>query len=268
MLGHDLVSAFAEEDVVAPSSQHADLRDDKQVLLAARDARPDWIILSAAYTDVDGCEKDSAKAFAVNRDGAGNVARAAVQTGSRLAFLSTDYVFNGAKHSPYEIDDPRDPINIYGRSKAEAESMLLEITPDCCILRTSWLFGLGGKCFPDTMLRLAKSQRELRVVDDQHGCPTYTPDLANAIASLARKQARGIVHVTNRGSCSWFEFARETLAEVSPQTKVIPITAEEFPRPARRPAYSILSSRSLQSLGIELPDWRDALSRYLRQRGG
>jgi dTDP-4-dehydrorhamnose reductase len=267
LLGKDLLSAFATDDVVGLSSKDADLRDARQVLSAIREAQPDWIILSAAYTDVDACEKDLAKAFAVNRDGAAHVARAAAQIGSRLVFLSSDYVFDGEKRIPHETEDSRNPINVYGRSKAEAETMLLEIIPECCIVRTSWLFGLGGKCFPDTMLRLAKTQPELRVVDDQRGCPTYTLDLANAIAALTRQQASGIVHVTNSGSCSWFEFARRILATRSPQTKVIPVSTAEFPRPAKRPAYSVLSSLSLREFGIELSDWQDALTRYLQQRG-
>jgi len=268
MLGKDLLAAFPGDDVAGLSSRDADLRDGNDVLSAVRKAQPDWIVLSAAYTDVDGCEKDAARAIAVNRDGAAQVASAAAQTDAGLIFISSDYVFDGEKRTPYEIEDPRNPLNVYGRSKAEAESKLLEITPNCCIVRTSWLFGVGGKCFPDTMLKLARTQPELRVVDDQHGCPTYTPDLAIAIASLVRKHARGIVHVTNGGSCSWFEFACAILAAESPNTRVVPITTAEFPRPAKRPAYSVLSRRSLRDFGIELPDWQDALRRYLRQRKG
>jgi dTDP-4-dehydrorhamnose reductase len=266
MLGKDLLAAFSEDDVTGLGSRDADLRDVGSVLSKTQQARPDWIILCAAYTDVDGCEKDPARAFAVNRDGAAHVARAAAQTGSRLVFISSDYVFDGEKRTPYEIEDPRNPINVYGRSKAEAESNLSEIVPDCCIVRTSWLFGEGGNCFPDTILKLARTQPELRVVDDQRGCPTYTPDLAAVLASLVRKQANGLVHVTNGGSCSWFEFARAILAARSPETTVIPVTTAEFPRPARRPAHSVLSGRSLQGFGIKLPDWQDALKRYLRQR--
>jgi len=267
LLGKDLVSAFATHDVLGLTSKDADLRDAEQVLSAIRNAQPDWIVLSAAYADVDGCEKDPARAFAVNLDGAAHVARAASQIGSRLLFLSSDYVFDGEKRTPYETDNPRNPINIYGRSKAEAETILLEIIPECCIVRTSWLFGAGGKCFPDTILKLAHTQPELRVVDDQRGCPTYTLDLANAIAALTRKQASGIVHITNSGSCSWYEFTRSILTARSPQTKVIPVTTAEFPRPAKRPAYSVLSSLSLRGFGIELSDWQDALTRYFQQRG-
>ena len=266
MRGQDLIHACSGDVVTGLSSKDANLCDAEQVLSAVRLAPPDWIVLSAAYTDVDGCEKDPAKAFAVNRDGALHVAFAAKHVGSRLLFLSSDYVFDGTKSTPYETSDPRNPINVYGRSKAEAESRLLEIVPDCCIVRASWLFGAGGKCFPDTILRLAEKQPELRVVKDQHGCPTYTVDLADAIGNLTRKQATGIVHVTNSGSCSWFEFARAILAARNPQTKVIPVTTGGFPRPAKRPAYSVLSNRSLQTFGIQLPDWQDALTRYLSQR--
>jgi dTDP-4-dehydrorhamnose reductase len=268
MLGQDLVSAFAGHEVSGLGSQDADLRDATQVLQVVRTTRADWIILSAAYTNVDGCEANPEKAFAVNRDGATLVAQAANQTGARLLFISSDYVFDGEKRTPYETEDQRNPINVYGRSKAEAECRLLEIAPECCIVRTSWLFGVGGRCFPDTMLRLAKTQPEVRVVDDQRGCPTYTADLALAIAELTRNNATGIVHATNRGSGSWFEFARTILTAKSPETKVTPISTAEFLRPAKRPAYSVLSDRSLRERGIDLPDWRDALARYLGQRTG
>jgi dTDP-4-dehydrorhamnose reductase len=266
MLGRDLAPAFVGHEVTGLGSRDVDLHDEKQVLQVVQATHADWIVLSAAYTDVDGCETNPERAFAVNRDGAVHVARAAVKSGSRLIFISSDYVFDGEKRTPYETDDPRDPINVYGRSKAEAECRLLEITPDCCIVRTSWLYGIGGKCFPDTMLRLAKTQPDLRVVNDQRGCPTYTVDLARAVAELISHEASGIVHATNRGSCSWFEFARTILAAKSPHTSVLPVSTAEFPRPAKRPAYSVLSDRSIRECGIELPTWQDALASYLRQR--
>ena len=266
MLGQDLVSAYAGHHVTGLGSRDADLRSSQAVLQAVQEARADCIILASAYADVDGCEANPEKAFAVNRDGAANVARAAAQTGAHLFFISSDYVFDGEKHTPYETEDSRNPINVYGRSKAEAERQLLKIAPQCCIVRTSWLFGLGGKCFPDTMLRLARTQPEFRVVNDQRGCPTHTADLARALAELTRQQASGIVHATNRGSCSWFEFARAILAAQSPQTTVLPVSTAEFPRPAKRPAYSVLSCRSLSEHGIELPTWEDALVSYLHLR--
>ena len=265
MLGKELVRAFSAHEVEGLGSKDADLRESAQVLHVVQQARPDWVILSTAYTDVDGCEADPNRAFGVNRDGAEYVAVAASQNGSRLMFVSSDYVFDGEKPSPYEVADPRGPINVYGRSKAEAEVRLLEILPRCCIVRTSWLFGTGGKCFPDTMLQLAETRPELRVVNDQRGSPTFTPDLARAMAQLTEGGASGIVHVTNSESCSWFEFAQAVLA-AHPKTRVVPVTSAEFPRPARRPKNSVLSGASLRERGIELPTWRDALDRYLRER--
>jgi len=223
-------------------------------------------VLSAAYTDVDGCESNPERAFAVNRDGAVNVAQAAKQANARLLFLSSDYVFDGKKTSPYETDDPRNPKSVYGQTKAEAEVRLLELLPECCIARTSWLFGAGGKCFPDTILKLAATRPALDVVYDQRGCPTYTVDLARAVADLCRDNAKGIVHVTNAGECSWFEFAREIVNAAGLPTEVKPVSTQQMARPAPRPAYSVLSPVSAQRWAVEMPGWQDALHRYLKER--
>ena len=263
LLGQELVRALNGEQLTSLSSKDADLRDQSQVERVIRDSRPDWIILSAAFTDVDGCEANRTLAFAVNCDGAVHVANAAAAVGSRLMFLSTDYVFDGAKPSPYETADPRHPINVYGESKARAEQRLLEILPEVCIVRTSWLFGHGGKCFPATILKLAAARPEISVVNDQRGSPTFTRDLAWALAQLCSKGARGIVHATNSGNCTWFEFAREIVAISALSTTVKPVASAEFPRPARRPANSVLSASSLHAYGIHMPEWRDALRRYL-----
>ncbi len=248
------------------SSGDADIRDAPRVLQVVRDSRPEWIVLSAAYTDVDGCESNAELAFAVNRDGAVNVARAAKEVGARLMFLSSDYVFDGKKTTPYETDDPRNPQSVYGRTKAEAEIALLELIPDCCIVRTSWLFGVGGKCFPDTILKLAASRSSLDVVNDQRGCPTYVVDLARSIISLCRKNAEGIIHVTNTGNCTWFEFAQQIVQRARLATEVRPTSSERMARPAPRPTYSVLSSASLEKLRITMPFWQDALKRYLDER--
>jgi dTDP-4-dehydrorhamnose reductase len=162
--------------------------------------------------------------------------------------------------------DARNPQSVYGRSKAEAEIHLLEVLPECCITRTSWLFGTGGKCFPDTILKLAASRPVLDVVNDQCGCPTYSVDLARAIIGLCRNSASGIVHVTNAGDCSWFEFAREIVKGVGMTTEVRPVSSQQMARPARRPAYSVLSSSRLEQYGITMPTWHDALQRYLQER--
>jgi dTDP-4-dehydrorhamnose reductase len=263
LLGHDLARALAGTELTALSSKDADVRNRARVDQAVRESRPDCVILSAAFTDVDGCESDRAKAFAVNCDGALNVGRAARSAGARLIFLSTDYVFDGTKKSPYDVSDPRNPINVYGETKARAEEQLLDALPEVCIVRTSWLFGHAGKCFPATILNLASSKHEISVVNDQRGSPTFTYDLASAIAQLSQQKARGIVHATNSGDCTWYEFASEIVRLAKLPAMVKPVTTAEFPRPARRPAYSVLSAESLLAHNIQMPDWRDALLRYL-----
>jgi dTDP-4-dehydrorhamnose reductase len=265
LLGHDLVPALSGEHVqlTALSVEDADLRDHERVRGVIRDSRPEWILLLAAYTDVDGCESNRDLAFAVNCEGAANVAEAARDTGSRLLFISTDYVFDGTKGSPYQVHDARSPASVYGESKARAEERLLEILPEVCIARTSWLFGHGGKCFPATILQLASTRSEISVVNDQRGSPTFTRDLASALVKLCRAPARGIVHITNSGNCTWYEFATEIVRESGMPTKVKPVTTAEFPRPARRPAYSVLSPDSLHAYNIHMPEWQDALRRYL-----
>ena len=266
LLGNALMRQWDEDEVVGLSLPEVDIRGADQMRSAVEQTRPDWIVLAAAYTDVDGCESNREMAFAVNRDGAVNVAEAAKRAGPRLLFLSSDYVFDGKKTSPYEIGDARNPQSVYGRSKAEAEVRLLEVMPQCCIVRTSWLFGIGGKCFPDTILRLAAARPTLDVVDDQRGCPTYSVDLARAIIQLCRNGASGIVHVTNAGDCSWFEFAREIVTRAGLSTEIRPVSSQQMARPAPRPAYSVLSSSSLERYGIRTPTWRDALERYLDER--
>jgi dTDP-4-dehydrorhamnose reductase len=268
LLGKALMHEWSGDTVTGLTSHAADIRDAKRVHQVVRETGPEWIVLAAAYTDVDGCEANPERAFAVNRDGAVNVARAAKEVGSRLLFLSSDYVFDGKKTTPYEAGDARNPQSVYGQTKSEAEIKLLELMPDCCIARTSWLFGTGGKCFPDTILKLAASRPALDVVNDQRGCPTYAIDLARAITQLCRKNANGIVHVTNAGDCTWFEFAQEIVRSAGLATPVRPVSSQQMARPAPRPAYSVLSPTSLRALGIQTPSWRDALQRYMKERHG
>jgi len=263
LLGQELVKELSDEQLTALSIEDIDLRDHARVRDMIRDSSPEWILLLAAYTDVDGCESNRDLTFAVNCDGAVNVAEAAREAGSRLLFVSTDYVFDGSKRSPYQTSDPRNPTSVYGESKARAEGRLLEILPEVCIARTSWLFGHGGKCFPATILKLATTRPEIPVVNDQRGSPTFTRDLASALVQLCRASARGIVHVTNSGNCTWYEFAKEIVRLSGLPAAVKPVTTAEFPRPARRPAYSVLSPDSLQPYNIHMPHWQDALRRYL-----
>jgi dTDP-4-dehydrorhamnose reductase len=266
LLGKALVQEWSGATVTGLNSHDADIRDAKRVRHVVQETRSEWIVLAAAYTDVDGCEGNPELALAVNRDGAVNVATAAKDFGARLLFLSSDYVFDGKKTTPYETGDARNPQGVYGRTKAEAELKLLELIPECCIIRTSWLFGTGGKCFPDTILKLAASRLSLDVVNDQRGCPTYAIDLARAIIQLCRTDASGLVHVTNADDCTWFEFAEEIIRSAGLATTVRPVSSRQMARPAPRPAYSVLSPASLRARGIEMPSWRDALRRYLEQR--
>lgn len=266
MLGKALVRQWHDDEIIGLGSADADLRNPEQVQKAVADARPEWIILSAAYTDVDGCEINPTLATSINTYGTVNVANAAARCDSKLLYFSTDYVFDGKKTTPYETTDARNPINAYGRSKAEAEQKLLEILPEACIVRTSWLFGPGGRCFPDTILKLAETRPEIKVVNDQRGSPTYTLDLAEATMKLCRAGARGIVHATNQGDCTWYEFASEIVKQSGRSTKVRPTTSTEFVRPAERPGYSILSPQSLHSYGIQMPAWQRALQAYLAEK--
>ena len=266
LLGNALMREWRGDELSGLGSRDADIRSQEQVRHAIRQHRPDWIVLAAGYTDVDGCETNRDLAFDVNCQGAVHVAQAAVENGSKLLFLSTDYVFDGAKTSPYEIDDPIAPQSVYGRSKVEAEAKIRQVLPTCCILRTSWVFGVGGKCFPDTILKLAATRKELDVVDDQRGCPTYTIDLARVIIQLCRNGATGTVHATNSGECTWFDFASEIVRGAGLETQVRPTSSDKFIRPAKRPSYSVLSSASLQQYGIVVPPWQDAAKRYLKER--
>ena len=269
LLGSDLVEDWTGDTIIPATSRDADIRDLGQLRRLASGQRPDWIILAAGYTDVDGSEGDPGLAFAVNRDGTRNVSVVARELGAKLCYLSTDYVFDGASTRPYAPEDPVNPLSVYGASKAAGEKAVQEEGGLWLIARTSWLFGASKSCFPEKILRAADSQPELKVVNDQIGSPTYTRDLAGAIRGLVRADARGIVNITNSGTCSWFEFAKETLLRAGRSTRVSPINSAEAGRVARRPAYSVLSQEALANYGIALRSWQEALQAYLveyRQR--
>jgi dTDP-4-dehydrorhamnose reductase len=273
MLGTDLVQEWNRDnstsDALIPAgSAEADIRDAGQVdSLIQKSRRPDWIVVCAAYTDVDGCEKNRDLAFTVNATGVENVARSAEKIGARVFLLSTDYVFDGHGTRPYETTDPVAPINVYGASKAAGEAALQKISSNWCIARTSWLFGVHGPSFPEKILNAAKTRPELSVVNDQTGSPTYTRDLARAIRDLVRKDARGIIHITNEGICTWFDFAKEILAQSNlSHISVHPISTEQSARPARRPHYSVLSPASLHAYRIRLRPWQPALSAFLSDK--
>jgi len=263
LLGSDLVEDWTGDHLIPATSRDADIRELEQVRQLVTREHPDWIILAAGYTDVDGSEQHHDLAFAVNRDGARNVSIVARELGAKLCYLSTDYVFDGAANRPYEPEDPIHPLNIYGASKAAGEKAVQEEAGHWLIARTSWLFGVARPSFPEKILRAADSQPQLKVVADQVGSPTYSRDLARAIRELVRADTRGVLNITNSGSCSWFEFAKETLRRAGRNTPVYPITSAEADRPARRPAYSVLSPKALAVHGITMRSWQEALQAYL-----
>jgi dTDP-4-dehydrorhamnose reductase len=266
MLGTDLVKHWTDDEVIAATSRDADILEIEQVRSLVLKTHPDWIILTAAYTDVDASERRPDQAFAVNGTGTENVARVASETGSRLFYVSTDYLFDGASQRPYEPNDTVAPLNVYGASKAAGEKAVMNSPKDWCIARTSWLFGAAGASFPEKILHAAETRPELTVVADQVGSPTFTRDLARAIRALVRADARGIIHVTNSGSCSWYDFAREVLRQAGRDAVLVrPITTAEAGRLAKRPAYSVLSPASLNAHGITMRSWHEALPDYLKE---
>lgn len=218
--------------------------------------RPDDVVINcAAWTDVDGAEAHEDEALRINRDGARNVAEAA----GTVLYVSSDYVFDGTKREPYLESDPVNPLSAYGRTKLAGERATAEANPRHLIVRSSWLFGAGGKNFVETMLGLGP---EVRVVDDQVGCPTFTGHLAEALVRLAGTEDFGVHHAAASGSCTWFEFAREIFARTGSDTRVEPCTTADFPRPAPRPAYSVLGSEH----SLRLPTWQEGLDAYLGVR--
>lgn len=265
MLGLDVRSAAqsAGHEELALTRAQLDITDAVATAEAVRNARAEAVINCAAWTDVDGAETHAEEAMAVNATGAGNLAAAASAAGAWVVHVSTDYVFNGSKPEPYVESDPVDPTSAYGRSKLEGERAVAAAAPDAhTIVRTAWLFGAGGRCFPKTILRAARQRPELTVVSDQVGCPTFTGHLAPALVKLAVQRIPGILHVAGAGQCSWYELAAAVLASAGVDCPVRPISTEEYPTPARRPANSVLvSGRGAPTL----PDWRRGLEAFMSE---
>ena len=242
-----------------------DIADRATVQEAVLKFAPEIIINCAAFTRVDECEEKREIAFAVNGEAVGYLAEAANKIGTRLVHFSSDYIFDGTKGAPYDEDDPANPVSIYGASKWEGEYQLRKHMENHLIIRTQWLYGHGGNHFAKTILNLAEKQDVLRVVDDQIGSPTWTEDLAEATLALIDKGVTGTYHVVNAGQCSWHRFACRIIDEAGLKTQVIPCTTAEFPRPARRPAYSVLSTeKASATIGRSLPTWELALQRFMR----
>ena len=268
MLAHALLPCLqTEHEVVGVDVGDFDITQGAGVQRAFREVRPELVFHLAAYTDVDGCEANPERADAVNAQGTHNVARACADWGARLLYVSTDYVFDGRGNRPYRGEDPPNPLSVYGRSKLRGEQHVQALLARHFIVRSAWLYGPGGKNFVATIRRLAAERDEIRVVNDQHGSPTYTRHLARKLAQFSATPDYGIYHVTGAGSCSWFEFARAILDSPCPQPcRVVGVSTEEFGRPARRPAYSVLDNHRLVAghLGL-LPDWREGLAEYLQE---
>jgi len=258
-----------------------DITDREEVLVKMAGVKPDVILNCAAYTNVDGCESEEELATRVNGDGPGYLAEAAKATGATLVHISTDYVFDGEKTTPYTEEDPTGPMSAYGRSKLAGERAILASGLEkYFILRTSWLYGPGGKNFVETILRLAKEREELRIIADQVGSPTLTEDLAEAIFKLlgltrpaSRVTRHGIYHFSNEGQCSWYDFACAIVEEARQGgeelkvERILPIKTEEYPLPAQRPAYSVFSKEKHRAAtGAEVPEWRQSLKRYFEIR--
>lgn len=270
MLGHDVARAAeaAGHEPVPLTRAELDITDRGAAAAAVAKAAPQAVVNCAAWTNVDGAEFSYEEAVAANGAGAGHVAAAASAAGAWTLHVSTDYVFDGDKREPYLESDPVGPRSGYGRSKLVGERAVAGNTPDRhTIVRTSWLFGAGGRCFPQNILELAADRDQLTVVEDQVGSPTYTGHLAAVLVELAARgpeAPRGVLHVAGDGQCSWFEFAREIVAAAGVSgCEVVPVSSEQFPRPAPRPAYSVL--RSERGAPV-LPHWRQGLGEYLALR--
>jgi dTDP-4-dehydrorhamnose reductase len=267
MLGTEVRRAAAARgvDLVAWDRSSFDVTAEDAVRRNVVAARPDLVIHAAAWTDVDGCEGDPARAMRENGEGAANVAEACAESGARMILVSTDYVFPGDRPEPWREADAPAPLSAYGRSKLAGERAVAKILGGRgAIARTAWVYADHGKNFLLTMIRLGRERDEVRVVDDQRGSPTFAADLANALLDLAAREVGGVYHVTNSGSVTWCGFARAIFERAGLPVKVTPVTTAEFPRPAPRPANSVLAETRFAGEGIPaMAPWDDALQRCL-----
>jgi dTDP-4-dehydrorhamnose reductase len=270
MLGTELVTAARERSLplTAWDLPDFDLTDRDATMRAIESTRPDVVIHGAAWTDVDGCESDPAKAFLVNGRATAHVAEACRETGARMVMVSTDYVFPGEREEPWVEEDRPGPLSVYGWSKLVGEEAVRSLGDAGVIARTAWLYADHGKNFLLTMLALGRERDELAVVDDQRGSPTFAADLAAVLLDLATSGVRGTFHTTNTGSVTWNGFARAIFAGAGLDVNVKPVPSAEFPRPARRPSNSVLLDTRLAAEGLSpMPSWEDGLARCLARLG-
>ena len=265
-LGKELVRIFKEngDSVLSYNKQQLDITDCNQIREVLTEQQPDLIINTAAYTKVDSCEEKLDKAYLINAIGPCYLALEAKENNVIFFHISTDYVFDGEKSTPYVEEDITNPKTVYGKSKRLGEELVLNICKDATIIRTSWLYGHGGENFVNTIKKISDNLDEIRVVNDQYGCPTYTKDLGIAIKSLIGKPP-GIYNITNYGSCSWYEFAIEIIKLLKKRTKIVPISTKEYGLKTPRPFYSVLSNKKLNDNQISTRNWKEGLFEYLKK---
>jgi dTDP-4-dehydrorhamnose reductase len=269
MVGSDLRDALSERDesFLALTKSDLDITDQRNVAKVVADEKPTIILNCAAYTKVDAAEDDERLANAINGSSVEFLAYAANEVDALLVQISTDFVFDGSKRTPYEVNDATHPLSAYGRSKLLGEQAATHAEKNL-IVRTSWLFGVNGPNFVEAIRnQIRKGTDLLRVVDDQCGRPTYTPHLASAIVRLAQLDTRGIVHYADAEECTWFDFAKAIVEESGADVRMKPISTDEFPRPAPRPPYSVLSTERYERVtGVAAESWREGLREYLQRR--
>ena len=264
MLGSDLRETLKNFELICTGSKDLDITDEEKVMDFITEKSPDLVINAAAYTAVDDCETNYDEAYAVNAIGPRNLAIACKRQDIPLIHISTDYVFDGSKRTPLMENDKLGPQSAYGKTKLAGEEFIQENTDKYFILRTAWLYGLHGGNFVKTMLDLAETHDEITVVNDQIGSPTYSLDLAVAITNLLQSDKYGIYHVTNEGECSWYDFAKAIFEFSNIDVNVIPVSTEEFPRPAPRPHYSVLDNKKWNASGfVPMRDYEEALGSFL-----
>lgn len=267
MLAKAVRERFASEELILTDVAELDITNLEKVEEFVLSCKPDVIINCAAYTAVDNAEEDEDLARKINSDGPRNLAIAANKTHSKLVHISTDYVFGGdlSLEEIYKEDDEKNPATVYGVTKLEGEEAIKENMDEYYIFRTAWLYG-EGKNFVRTMLKAGRENDQVKVVADQHGSPTYTVDLANIIAQVLENEIPyGVYHTTNLGFTTWYDFTRKIYELANISCEINPVTTKEFPRPAKRPANSMLSKEKILDAGIEIPGWEDALARYLEK---
>lgn len=268
MVGTELMAVPSSHfEVIGLGREELDITAEPEILRTTKKIRPGVVIHAAAYTDVDGCETNPDRAFHVNGEGTRHVARACREIGAKLVYISTDYVFDGEGSRPYREQDPVNPLSVYGKSKLEGERHVQRLLEEFTIVRTEWLFGKGGKNFVTTVLSQAREKTPLHIVQDHIGSPTYAVDLSTAIFRLVAKGCRGIFHITNSASCSWYSFAREIirLAEI-PDVEITPVDWAFLKRPAPRPRYSVLDCERLRvETGLMMRSWKEALKEFMEK---